>query len=63
VLASLKATSSILASSENSQKVTYYAISKIHTETKQLAKILSGGRSCLNCGFDAKAPKTSNAKI
>jgi hypothetical protein len=30
---------------------------------EQLAKILSGGRSCPNCGFNAKAPGTSDAKI
>ena len=30
---------------------------------EQLAKILSGGRSCPNCGFNAKALGTSDAKI
>jgi hypothetical protein len=30
---------------------------------EQLAKILSGGRSCLNYGFNAKALGTSDAKI
>ena len=30
---------------------------------EQLAKILSGGRSSLNYGFNAKAPGTSDAKI
>jgi hypothetical protein len=30
---------------------------------EQLAKILSGGRSCLDCGFNPKALGTSDAKI
>jgi hypothetical protein len=30
---------------------------------EQLAKILSGGRSSLDCGFNAKAPGTSDAKF
>jgi hypothetical protein len=30
---------------------------------EQLAKILSGGRSCLDYGFNPKAPGTSDAKI
>jgi hypothetical protein len=41
----------------------YYRISKIHPKTKQLAKILSGGRSCLDFGFNAKARGTSDTKI
>jgi hypothetical protein len=36
---------------------------KFTPKTKQLAKILSGGRSCLDGGFNAKAPGTSDAKI
>ena len=36
---------------------------KFTPKTKQLAKILSGGRSCLDCGFNAEARETSDAKI
>jgi len=36
---------------------------KFIPKTKQLAKILSGGRSYLDCGFSAKALGTSDAKI
>ena len=44
------------------------ALAVSHTTCKQvlfeqLAKILSGGRSGPNCGFNAKAPGTSDAKI
>jgi hypothetical protein len=36
---------------------------KFTPKTKQLAKILSGGRSCFDWEFNAKASGTSDAKI
>jgi hypothetical protein len=36
---------------------------KFTPKTKQLAKILSDGRSSLDCGFNPKALGTSDAKI
>jgi hypothetical protein len=48
---------------QKKQTMIYYPISKITPKIKQLAKILSGGRSCPYCGFNAKALGTSDTKI